>query len=62
MTTRARSSSSRSSARTQVGEVVSIKYVGDGETSTGNSYPKFSVSRKPPVVKPQKEGDDDVPF
>lgn len=46
--------------RVQVGEVVSLKYLGDGETSSGNSYPKFSVSRKPPA--PQAGGDDGVPF
>ena len=49
--------------RVEVGEVVSLKYIGDGETSTGNAYPKFTVSRKP-AAAPQGGGDDDdsIPF
>ena len=49
--------------RVEVGEVVSLKYIGDGETSTGNAYPKFTVSRKP-AAAPQEGGDDDdsIPF
>jgi hypothetical protein len=46
--------------RVQVGEVVSMKYLGDGESATGNAYPRFSVSRKP-LQKPE-ESDDDIPF
>jgi hypothetical protein len=50
--------------KAQVGEVVSLKFIGDGETSTGNAYPKFSVSRKPAAAttEPQGEEDDGIPF
>jgi hypothetical protein len=55
--------------RVKAGEVVSLKYLGDGESSSGNSYPRFAVSRKPPASRPQatadeqKGGDDDgIPF
>jgi hypothetical protein len=48
--------------RVQVGEVVSIKYLGDGESASGNVYPRFTVSRKSPASKPLTEGDDEIPF
>jgi hypothetical protein len=40
--------------KAQVGEVVSLKYLGDGESASGNAYPRFSVSRKPAA--------DDIPL
>jgi hypothetical protein len=44
--------------RVQVGEVVSLKFLGDGESSSGNSYPRLAVSRK----RLAGGGDDDIPF
>ena len=44
--------------RAQVGEVVSLKYLGDGESASGNTYPRFTVSRKPAMTG----SDDDIPF
>lgn len=49
--------------KAQVGEVVSIKYLGDGESASGNSYPRFTISRKPAHGKAgSQRGDDDIPF
>jgi hypothetical protein len=54
--------------RAQLGEVVSLKFLGDGETASGNSYPRFNVSRKPTAkpqqtARPKQKGeDDDIPF
>jgi hypothetical protein len=31
----------------QPGEIVSLKYTGEGENSAGQAYPRFAVSRKP---------------
>jgi hypothetical protein len=47
--------------RVQVGEVVSIKYVGDGENASGKAYPKFAVSRKPAPASPAGTTDE-IPF
>jgi hypothetical protein len=44
----------------QPGEVFSIKYIGDGENTQGQPYPRFVVSRKP--VKVQEGDDDAIPF
>lgn len=44
--------------RVQAGEVVSIKYLGDGENAEGKSYPRFAVSRKPAP----DEADDGIPY
>jgi hypothetical protein len=46
--------------RAQVGEVVSLKFLGDGETANGNAYPRFAVSRKPAASKAGSDGD--IPF
>jgi hypothetical protein len=48
--------------RVQAGEVVSLKYLGDGESAGGNAYPRFAVSRKPATEKPAAGDDDDIPF
>ena len=47
--------------RVQIGEVVSIKYLGDGENASGKAYPRFAVSRKP-AAEPQVGEDVDIPF
>lgn len=44
--------------RVQPGEIVSMKFLGDGETAGGKTYPRFSVVRKPP---PEPE-DDGIPY
>jgi len=36
--------------KARVGEIVSLKFIGDGETSSGKTYPRFAVSRKPAQV------------
>ncbi len=48
--------------RVQVGEVVSIKYLGDGENASGKAYPRFAVSRKPAAGATQEAGGDEIPF
>jgi hypothetical protein len=48
--------------RVQVGEVVSLKYLGDGENAQGKAYPRFTVSRKPATGSSQEAGDDDIPY
>jgi len=61
--------------RVQPGEVVSIKYVGDKDAASGNSYPDFVVVRKPPsgdeasagppipeLPADEKGANDDIPF
>lgn len=50
--------------RVQVGEVVSLKYLGDGENAQGKAYPRFMVSRKPPAEAAGGAATtgDDIPF
>jgi hypothetical protein len=67
----------RTEGRAQVGEVASMKFLGDREGAEGFDYPDFRVSRKPPPAatsvddpdrnsEPPKPGtppaDDDIPF
>jgi hypothetical protein len=48
--------------RVEPGEVVSLKYLGDGENAQGQTYPRFSVSRKPVTASEEATADDDIPF
>lgn len=57
--------------RVKPGEVVSIKYLGDGESAEGKPYPRFAISRKPPGSPGGEPSagsgggggpDDDIPF
>ncbi len=54
--------------RVQPDEVVSIKYVGDKDAASGNSYPDFVVVRKPPsgsapaATPSVAQPTDEIPF
>ena len=55
--------------RVEPGEVVSIKYIGEGENAKGQPYPRFATSRKPAKAPiPEQPADetgtqgDDIPF